>query len=1235
MRPHARAGLAATAVGAVLAASALPALAAPPSSATSTGGATAGATTPAPAAAEPVTVTLLTGDVVHLTTTPSGKAAVTVEAAPGATGPVQTMQVGEDLYVVPDAAQPYLASGALDQALFNVTDLVEDGYDDASSGGIPVIAQYDRRLRATPAPLAGSEKALDLPSIGGAALVADTDEAAEFWGALTAPSRARSAGKPGTFAGGVAKLWLDGRVEATLDVSVPLVGAPEAWASGHDGTGATVAVLDTGIDAAHPDLVDVVTQTQSFVPGETVTDVHGHGTHVASTVAGSGAASGGANKGVAPGADVAVGKVLGDDGYGQDSWIIAGMEWAARTADADVVSMSLGDDSRHDQTDPIAQSLNALTAETDALFVVAAGNAGRTGSVSSPGTADAALTVAATDDRDRLATFSSRGPRGLDDGLKPDLAAPGVGITAARSQFSSGSGSYKSMNGTSMATPHVSGAAAILAAAHPEWGAQRIKDALMSSSKPLDYTLYEVGSGRLDVPASLEGVDATGSVYFGKVAWGDADPEPQTRTITYSNDTDADVELDLAATTDGPDGAVDLVTLSADHVVVPAHGSASVDATASFGVAPTTGHYLGAVVATDATGAVVARTGTGLTREEERYDVDVTVLGPDGEPVPAQVTFYQYGTTNVSQLVTDAATGTTPAQRVVPGVYAATASVRFADTDGTDRTYLLTAPHVAVTDGDQHVVLDARDASEVELDTPRPSDDLSGRVEWFHDSGVGGEYATFYVSMATTPGAEVWANETGDVPGGQFAFTSRWSRTASLLDLEARTSRTVKLDPLYQRGSARLDGKVRLDAVVAGTGTAEELAAVDAESKAVVVTNSAAVDPVARAQVAADAGAALLVVVNDGPGVLYDPAGGTNLPVVSLPAEQGAALLAGSATLRGSATEFGDYAYEIAHTWSGAVPGDLTVAPRERELARVTDRLVDPDPRVAFVTRYDCPDYLRSCLGGPQPRMTGSELDTYVSTVDSPSWYTDIYSTNGWSVRDDTRAYRPGERTTIDWFGVVAPHQGPGFWQSTANGRFFRLNVPYASSSGDLTGTFGDRATVVSRLFQDDTLVREGASQAFQGTVPAASGAHRYRFEMDTAVDPAVWPYSTRTSTAWEFAWDQAQSTALVPIISVGYDAPTDLSGEVSARRGTEIAVTARHEDGAVGAGAITGVDVELSYDEGETWEPARTRGDGDGRWTVRLDPPRHASSVSLRTTAADDAGNSVTQEVVKAFGLR
>ena len=144
--------------------------------------------------------------------------------------------------------------------------------------------------------------------------------------------------------------------------SVEQIHAPQAWAAGFDGSGAKVAVLDTGYDPTHPDLAGRVSSSSNFTTDPGVVDGNGHGTHVASTIAGSGAASGGFYEGVAPGASLMVGKVLGNDGMGDDSWVLAGMQWAVANG-ADVVNMSLGGDPG-DGTDPLSQASTSLSAKS-------------------------------------------------------------------------------------------------------------------------------------------------------------------------------------------------------------------------------------------------------------------------------------------------------------------------------------------------------------------------------------------------------------------------------------------------------------------------------------------------------------------------------------------------------------------------------------------------------------------------------------------------------------------------------------------------------------------------------------------------------------------------------------------------------------------------------------------------------------------------------------------------------
>lgn len=269
------------------------------------------------------------------------------------------------------------------------------------------------------------------------------------------------------------------------------------------GKGVKVAVLDTGVDTGHPDLEGRVVEARNFSPSASTRDAHGHGTHVAATLAGSGAASGGSRKGVAPEAGLLVGKVLGDDGYGSDSMVLQGMEWAAASG-ARIISMSLGD-AGADDSSPLVAAVDRLTEQTGALFVVAAGNEGPgTSTIGAPGVAAKALTVGAVDRDESLAPFSSRGPAGTADRLKPEITAPGVGIVAARAAgtaMGTPDGElYTAASGTSMATPHVAGAAALLAQLHPSWTAQQLKDSLVSTAQAAQGPgVYEQGGGRVDV----------------------------------------------------------------------------------------------------------------------------------------------------------------------------------------------------------------------------------------------------------------------------------------------------------------------------------------------------------------------------------------------------------------------------------------------------------------------------------------------------------------------------------------------------------------------------------------------------------------------------------------------------------------------------------------------------------------------------------------------------------------
>lgn len=287
---------------------------------------------PSGEAGESHQVTLVTGDVVHWDVDAEGKATATVEDK-GVESSFQTIESDDDYYVIPSDVSP-LVGHYLDRELFNVAGLVEQGYADDEVDGTPIILQGGsdeaNRRKASPAP--GLDVERTLPSIKSKAGTLGRKDAVAFGKVLSSAVKANpkkatatvDSTKRGAVAenddfrvaslAGVEKIWLDQKVEASLENSVPQTGAPQAWAAGFDGTGTTIAVLDTGIDENHPDVAGKIIAAQDFSESGNVGDRHGHGTHVAATAAGSGNGSEGLRTGVAPGADLVIGKVLDDGG---------------------------------------------------------------------------------------------------------------------------------------------------------------------------------------------------------------------------------------------------------------------------------------------------------------------------------------------------------------------------------------------------------------------------------------------------------------------------------------------------------------------------------------------------------------------------------------------------------------------------------------------------------------------------------------------------------------------------------------------------------------------------------------------------------------------------------------------------------------------------------------------------------------------------------------------------------
>ncbi|MGW1617018.1 S8 family peptidase [Streptomyces sp. NPDC002285] len=587
-------------------------------------------------------VTLITGDRVGVNA--EGRP-VTVQQSEGRKNiPVRVRHANGHSYAVPLDAQRLLAQGRLDERLFDVTLLSGPDYRAAQRDALKVIVDYTGGRPAAKADVrgaGGTEVRRTFPRLNAEAVSIPQGDASDMWEAVTDKAAGGSANR--TAASGISRVWLDGIRRAALDASVPQIGAPAAWSAGYTGQGVKIAVLDTGVDETHPDLAGRQIAEKNFSTAPTAKDARGHGTHVASTAAGSGAKSAGKYKGVAPEAGFLDGKVLNDRGRGEDSGVLAGMEWAVAQG-ADIVNLSLGGPDTPG-IDPVEEAVNRLSADKGVLFVIASGNEGEGGdrTVSSPGSADAALTVGAVDSKDALAGFSSRGPRVDDSAVKPDVTAPGVAITAAAApgshlaqQEGEKPAGYLTLSGTSMATPHVAGAAALLKQQHPDWRGERIKAVLTGSAKGGPYSVFEQGSGRIDVARAVKQTVFTEgpvSLSYGKQAWPHTDDSPLTRKIVYRNTGATDVTLDLAVTSTGPSGAAaptGFFTLAADHVTVPAGGTAETELTADTRIGTQDGLYSAYVTATGSGQSI--RIPAGVEREIESYDLTLKHIGRDGQP---------------------------------------------------------------------------------------------------------------------------------------------------------------------------------------------------------------------------------------------------------------------------------------------------------------------------------------------------------------------------------------------------------------------------------------------------------------------------------------------------------------------------------------------------------------------------------------------------------------------------
>ncbi|RFC70302.1 S8 family serine peptidase [Streptomyces sp. AcE210] len=1185
------------------------------------------------------TVRLITGDTVVVTGTGTAQ---TVSFQPDSDSPqgiARIDQNGAQITVVPEEVRSLLDSGALDPRLFDIDGLIAQGYSDGAD--LPLIVRGEHADVTLPS---GAGKVRKLHSLKSAATRVAPTRIGRFWSGLRSRQKGASGKK---LASGVEKVWLDGKVKATLADSVPQIGAPEAWAAGKDGSGVKVAVLDTGVDQTHPDLAGRVGEARNFTDADDAVDHHGHGTHVASTVAGSGAASGGKNKGVAPGAELLVGKVLNDQGSGSDSWVLAGMDWAAHSG-AKVVSMSLGTSAASDGTDPLSEAVDQLTAETGTLFVIAAGNTGPGATtVGSPGSADAALTVAAVDKQDKLASFSSRGPRLGDDALKPDIAAPGVNIVAARAASTSMgtpvNESYTSASGTSMATPHVAGAAAILAQAHPDWKAPQLKGALMSSAKVLAGGAFAEGSGRVDVPASLGETVWADNASFGTVP-ATGSTAPMTRKVTFHNTADHQVTLSLAGDLQLDGGAVapGALTLGADTLILPAGGSGDVDVTVTPDNATKAGTYTGTVTATG--DGVTAHATVALNREQPTMQLKFKAVMPDGSPATAAsaITLRDLEDSDQPPMSLRLGDDGVATAQVTPGRYTIFGHLR---RNSDFVTFGL--PDIEVGEQDVSLVADGRDARPIKARTPQRSElrSLTLSVGRKSDAQSIGASSTYVLGRA---GGHQWALPSAKPKDGTFGMTVNWTLQSppivakaqlpdGLLDLQAESFSF----------SGRFDGTRRLTAVDVGNGSEAEIAADDVKGKLVIVRWTTLAEMYNAVSRLAEAGAAAIMYVNTAderlPGSVP-----TTVPVFGVPKSRGdqlaQALTKRPVDVKLTVEKNPSYLYGLVRGEVDGIPADQTFAPAKEQFADIAVKTYSPAANPDDIVNSQdgwlgVSNITRRGTGSFTPMSFGTSQHVYVNAKNT-QWQRIVLPGNGASMVSMLRPYEPGKAVTEEWYKPVQRPTSPVDVHVPATGmtpsrndQEMLVQIPVWASPD---GHFYEGASVAPGDVDEFRVYRDGEllgttpyPYASIAGLPAQSA--RYRFELDAKRTQPWWQASTETHTAWTFTSTKPADVDwhTLPLLHADYDlAGVEIGSSVRPLVDHKLTVAFRGADSA--DSPLTKSSVEVSYDGGRTWQ--RPHAETTARTvTVGLRAPKGADSVSLRVKGENAAGSAIEQTVIDA----
>ncbi|MEH7500741.1 S8 family serine peptidase [Neobacillus drentensis] len=813
---------------------------------------------------------------------------------------------------------------------------------------------------------------------------------------------------------------------------------------------------------------------------------------------------------------------------------------------------------------------------------------------------------------------------------------------------------YTSANGTSMATPHVSGAAAILRQRHPDWSADQIKQVLIDTAVANSrYIAYQQGGGRVDISKALD-ANVYSSPAVVSMGARFADSQPIVKTYNYVNPSDSAITLNLAMTattedlTAAPSG---MFKLNQSVVTVPAHGSSAMNVTFNPALSVKDGDYQAVVKATSSDGKIINTT-IGATIQD-LVDLTINEINRDGKPAAGDIVWFNHDTGTGKQVVPNSSGKTKLSLQ--PGRYAITSTLQTNDVAGNPQNYTLASvPMIELKSKEnQEITFDARLAKEVKVTTPKESEKHGWKMgirERIDKNHFGMDYMRNFYGERHAYVLPVKApNEVGQY---EFNFHSRYYAPAIKATYDDNKNVSIPLVPV---GFAhKLDGDKTLQAVNVGVALPADLSGIDIHGKLAVVTRDLKQNPRDQIKAVMGAGAAGVIVVNN-LGGMYNlgvyTIDNVVIPAYTLGQSDGEVLfnrIANGPTwinLHGIANS--PYLYNYASMINGEIPDNPVDAVTKENSAVVKAHYRRPN---GWLKSGDWAVALRKDEGGFYATLDKFEE----KTPDREEWYSTGNKTDSKSMRwlhfyypdvsdithvmkDAYRIYSPGDEKEETWMGAANAPTGPNVntW-AYREGDTLNLNMnDFGDSEPEHYGWFysNSKDKVTWRLYQDGILRSQLADQG-QRKFTVSQNPATYKITADTS-HPEWFGFTlaTTTSTAWTFKSQrptegQENLALLWPRYNIGLDDENKAKGGITDHFDLSFVT----QSGATPD--IKGVEVAVSTDDGNTWSNTKVDDRKDGHYKVWVKNP-DSGYVSLRIKAWDANGSQIEQTIIKTYAVR